>query len=103
MINDLDETLRKLLIREIPIKNGEVEISFDQPKREWSARLNRPTLNLYLYDIRENNKLRQTQPMWEVERQANGTVTQRRKPFRVDLHYMITAWAAEPEDGRPGI
>lgn len=98
MINDLDETLRKLLIREIPIKNSEVEISFDQPKREWSARLNRPTLNLYLYDIRENNKLRQTQPMWEVERQANGTVTQRRKPFRVDLHYMITAWAAEPED-----
>ncbi|MBI1878877.1 MAG: DUF4255 domain-containing protein [Chloroflexi bacterium] len=98
MINDLDEVLRQVLIRELPIKNGEVDIAFDQPKREWSARLNRPTLNLFLHDVRENNKLRQTQPAWEVERQGNGKITQRRKPVRVDLHYMITAWTADPED-----
>jgi len=98
MINDLDETLRQLLIRELPVKNGEVDISFDQPKREWSARLNRPTLNLFLYDLRENNKLRQTQPAWMVERNGDGSVIQRRRPVRVDLHYMITAWANDPED-----
>lgn len=98
MINDLDEVLRQVLIRELPIKNGEVDIAFEQPKREWSARLNRPTLNLFLHDVRENNKLRQTQPAWEVERQGNGNITQRRKPVRVDLHYMITAWTTEPED-----
>jgi hypothetical protein len=98
MIDDLDEVLRQLLIREIPIKNNEVEVKFDQPKREWSARLSRPTLNLFLYDVRENSKLRQTRPLWEVERQGDGNVTKRRKPVRVDLHYMITAWAAEPED-----
>jgi hypothetical protein len=98
MINELDEVLRQLLIREIPIKNGEVDIAFDQPKREWSARLNRPTLNIFLYDLRENNKLRQTQPAWEIERMDNGQVSQRRRPVRMDLHYMITAWAAEAED-----
>jgi hypothetical protein len=98
MINDLDEVLRQFLIREIPIKNNEVEIKFDQPKREWSARLSRPTLNLFLYDVRENSKLRQTRPMWEVEHKGDGSVTKRRKPVRVDLHYMITAWAAEAED-----
>lgn len=97
MINDLDEALRQLLIREVPIKNGEVDIAFDQPKREWSARLNRPTLNLFLHDIRENAKLRQTRPAWDIERH-NGTVTKRRRPVRVDLHYMITSWANEPED-----
>jgi len=64
MIDELDEVLRKFLIREIPIKNTDVDIKFDMPKREWSARLNRPTLNLFLYDIRENTKLRQAQPMW---------------------------------------
>jgi hypothetical protein len=97
MINDLDETLRQLLIREIPIKNGEVDIAFDQPKREWSGRLNRPTLNLFLHDVRENSKLRQTQPAWEIQRH-NGNVTRRRKPVRVDLHYMITCWTTDPED-----
>ncbi len=98
MIDDLDEVLRQLLIRELPIKNGEVDVEFDQPKREWSARLSRPTLNLFLHDVRENQKLRQTQPMWELEQNPNGTVTKRRKPVRMDLHYIITAWAAEPED-----
>ena len=98
MINDLDEALRQLLIREMPIKNGEVDIVFDQPKREWSARLNRPTLNIFLFDLHENKKLRQTQPMWEVERQNNGTMTKRRTALRMDLYYLITAWANEPDD-----
>jgi hypothetical protein len=85
-------------MRELPIKNGEIDIAFEQPRREWSARLNRPTLNIFLHDLRENNKLRQTQPAWDIERQSNGHIAQRRRPVRVDLHYMITAWATEPED-----
>lgn len=96
MIDDLDESLRRLLIRELPIKNGEVQIEFDQPKREWSARLSRPTLNLFLYDLRENNTLRQ--PEWQIERNGDGTATKRRTPARIDLHYVITAWATEPAD-----
>lgn len=98
MIEDLDETLRRLLTREIPIKNGEIDIQFDQPKREWSARLSRPTLNLFLHDVRENIKLRHTSQGWELERRADGTGVQRRRPMRVDLQYLITAWATEPED-----
>ena len=98
MIDELDEVVRKLLIREMPIQNGEVDIEFNQPRRDWSARVSRPTLNIFLYDIRENQKLRQTQPMWETERNPDGNATQRRKPVRVDLHYMLTAWATEPED-----
>ncbi len=97
MIDDLDEALRQFLIRELPIKNGEVDIEFDQPRREWSARVSRPTLNIFLYDVRENQKLRQTSPMWQNEIE-DGVVVQRRKPVRLDLYYMITAWATEPED-----
>lgn len=95
MISDLEEVLRQLFIRELPVKNGEVNIEFHQPKREWSSRLSRPTLNVFLYDIHENSTLRQ--PEWQVERN-NGKAVKRRTPVRIDLHYMITAWANEPED-----
>src|SRR5262245_35297622 len=99
MIDDLDEALRQLLTRDLPIKNGEIDISFDQPKRELSARLSRPTLNLFLYDLAENKKLRQANPgMWEIEHDSNGQATKRRREVRVDLRYMITAWATEAED-----
>lgn len=98
MIEDLDEALRRLLVRELPIKNGEIDIQFHQPRREWSAKLSRPTLDLFLYDLRENVKLRHTAQGWEIERRSDGTAVQRRRPFRVDLHYLLTAWATEPED-----
>jgi hypothetical protein len=97
MFHDLDEVLRQLLIREIPVKNGEVDLTFEQPTRDWAARLSRPTLNLFLHDVRENLKLR-TSLQWTVEQNPDGTATQRRTPVRVDLHYMITAWANEPDD-----
>lgn len=99
MLDDLDETLRQLLIAEIPVKNGEVEISFDQPRREWSGRLSRPTVNLFLYDVRENNILRQYQ--WERLPGGYSKDEQarlKRTPFRVDCLYMLTTWAAVPED-----
>ncbi len=99
MIHDLDETLRRFLIQELPINNNEIDIRFDQPNRDWSTRIgNRPTLNMFLYDLRENKELRQTRPMWDVVKLEDGTKVQRRRPVRMDLHYMITAWAAEPED-----
>lgn len=97
MFQDLDEVLRQLLIREIPIKNGEVDITFDQPTREWVSRLSRPTLNLFLYDVRENVKMRGSQ-QWTIERRPDGTAVQRRTPVRVGLRYMITAWANDPND-----
>jgi hypothetical protein len=102
MIADLDETIRQLLIAEIPIRNGEIDIKFDQPRREWSARLTRPTINFFLYDVRENVVLRRHQ--WEkVGADGNGSAALRaarlkRTPFRVDCHYMMTTWATEPED-----
>lgn len=98
MISELDEALRQLLVDELPIRDGEIDIKFEQPNREWSARLSRPTLNLFLYDVRENVKLRQPSPQWIVEQRTADTVTQRRRPVRLDLNYAITAWAREPED-----
>jgi hypothetical protein len=96
MFADLDETLRKILIEDLPIKNGEIDIQFDQPVREWSAKLSKPTINLFLYDVRENNRLRQHQ--WQHVRSENGSVTQKRTPMQVDCLYMLTTWGNDPAD-----
>ena len=52
---DLDEALRTLLRRELERHGFEgVEIAFDAPANDWSAKLTSPTVNLFLYDLREN-------------------------------------------------
>jgi hypothetical protein len=96
MITDLDETLKQLLIKEMPIENNEVEVKFDLPKRKWAAKLHRPTINLYLYDIRENTELRRNE--WVVERDNNGRATKKKAPARIDLAYLVTAWTSTVED-----
>jgi len=96
MLTDLDETLKQLLIKNIPIKNNEVDIQFDLPKRDWSAGLSRPTINLYLYDICENTKLRRNE--WIVERGENGQATKKKPPKRINVSYMVTVWANAIED-----
>ena len=53
-IADLDEALRTLLKRELDKHGFEgVEIAFDAPAKEWSGKLTGPTVNLFLYDMRE--------------------------------------------------
>lgn len=97
MFADLDETLRQLLVRNVPLDPAEIEISFEAPDREWSGRLSRPTINCFLYDVRENVRLRTIG--WDVRRnQANNTATRQRTALRVDATYQITAWARVPED-----
>jgi len=96
MITDLDETLKQLLIQRVPLDPAEVEIAFDLPDREWTASLTKPALNLYLYDIRENRDFREAD--WVVERNGNKTGSRRRRPVRIDLAYMITAWTKAVED-----
>src|SRR5215208_2519463 len=60
---DLDEALRTLLRRELERHGFEgVEIAFDAPATDWSAKLTNPTVNLFLYDLRENIAQADTTP-----------------------------------------
>ena len=85
MIDDLDEALRDLLIREMPIANNEIDIAFDQPTRDWTSRLSRPTINIFLHDVRENNKLRTQQPYLGTSINST-TATMSVNPVRLDVH-----------------
>lgn len=96
MIEDVDESLRALVRREA-INGADVEIAFDAPTKDWAARRNAPTLDLYLYDIREDLTRRVVD--WQPVRDPNGLVSQRRPPPRhYKLSYLITAWTQRPED-----
>jgi Pvc16 N-terminal domain/CarboxypepD_reg-like domain len=105
MINDLNETIKRMLVEGVPLDTSEIDVVFEAPTAEWSSSLARPTINCYLYHIAENQELRHAN--WETDRAGeahkNGShpahlVQRRRTPFRLDVHYLITAWANEVED-----
>ena len=97
MIYELNETLRDLLLREMPIRKGDVDIQFELPKRDWSSKLSKPTLNLYMYDVLENTELRGSE-QWAQQDNEDGTVTLKRNPVRMNFYYLITSWAKEIQD-----
>lgn len=90
MINQLDESIRRLVLARGNLAADSVAISFDQPTGEWAAGLTRPTINFYLFDIRENVDLRSQE--WIVEHDASGQVRKRPAPWRYDLSYLVTVW-----------
>ena len=96
MISDVDEALRDFLAADVPLPQGEIDISFDRPTREWSSRLSRPTLNLFLFDVRERMEFRDPNESRAIT--PDGRIRTQRPPRRIDLSYVITAWAKEPGD-----
>jgi hypothetical protein len=92
---DLDETIRQLLVRRVPLDPAEVDVSFETPDREWSGRLSRPTVNCFLYDVRENHEYRATD--WDVH-PGPSSATIQRTPLRFDVTYQVSVWARAPED-----
>jgi hypothetical protein len=96
MIADVDDALRTLIRRDA-LNGADVEVVFDAPTKEWSARRNAPTVDVYLYDIREDLKWR---AYGSVDvRGDDGMITARGGPPRYfKLSYLITAWTQRPED-----
>jgi hypothetical protein len=96
MIHDVDATLRALIERDVLNGHG-VELSFDAPTKEWAAKLAQPTINVFLYDIREDMSRRDV--FFEEVRDDDGKVVERRQPpRRMRLAYLLSAWTKRPED-----
>lgn len=96
MIHEIDEALRLIVLRDTLDGTG-VDLSFDAPTKDWAARRNAPTVNVYLYDIREDVERRDVIP--EPVRGENGRIVARKAPPRVyRLSYLVTAWTQRPED-----
>ncbi|MBN1284764.1 MAG: DUF4255 domain-containing protein [Anaerolineae bacterium] len=96
MIHELDETIRQVLITRGKLNGHEIDIEFDQPTGEWAATLSRPTINCWLYDIRENAELRANLQFRTVH--ENGRARRVAPPLRFDLSYLVTSWTRKAED-----
>ena len=96
MISELDDTIKQLLVKKGAFDPAEVDISFETPDREWAASISKPTVSVYLYDVRENHQLRGTE--WTIETNARGIATRKKNPTRVDLSYLVTVWTNDIND-----
>jgi hypothetical protein len=96
MLADLDETLRVLLRRELARHGFDgVVVEFDAPSREWSGQLSAPTVDLFLYDLRESEQTRVAE--WEHV-VGNGGARDVRPPLTMECTYAVTAWTQAVED-----
>ena len=96
MIPEVDNALRALIEREAT-DGTEVEVMFEAPTKDWASRRNVPTIDVYLYDIREDLRRRERGLINEYD--GTDRVTSRRLPPRhFKLSYLVTAWTQRPED-----
>jgi hypothetical protein len=96
MIHEIDDALRRLLRGEA-LPGTDVEITLDAPTKEWAVRRNAPTVNMYLYDIREDLRRRSRGRLNEYS--PDGRVAARHLPPRyMKMSYLLTAWTQRPED-----
>ena len=97
MLHLLDETLEAFLRDVVPLPARDVDIAFDAPDGEWSAALStRPTVDLYLWDIRPNLAERDYGEV--IVEEADGRRYRRDPLPRVDCRYLVTAWTSEVRD-----
>lgn len=96
MINEVDEALRGLLRRDA-LPSPDVEVVFDAPTKDWASRRNAPTVDVYLYDIREDLR-RRTRGMINDYDAAGRVVERHLGPRYFKLSYLVTAWTQRPED-----
>ncbi|MET8942926.1 DUF4255 domain-containing protein [Streptomyces sp. NPDC004542] len=96
MIHEVDEVLKTLLGGGALAGSG-IDVAFDAPTRDWAARRNAPTINAYLYDIREDVSRRQRGHMPVLDERE--VIVKRRQPPRwFRLSYLVTAWTKQPQD-----
>nr|BFD82393.1 DUF4255 domain-containing protein [Streptomyces sp. Xyl84] len=96
MIHEVDEVLKSLLGGGALAGSG-IEVVLDAPTRDWAARRNAPTINAYLYDIREDVNRRQRGHI-PVTDERDVVVKRRQPPRWFRLSYLVTAWTRQPQD-----
>jgi hypothetical protein len=95
MLDDLDATILALLNQELPpaIPSSSVTINFATPDSTFVATDNKPALNIFLYDIRENMEMRASDVMARQQTSSSQT-TLSRPSMSINVSYIITAWSS---------
>lgn len=95
MINVVDRALERYLREQVPLRESTIGVSFDPPDRDWCAGLNRPTVNVFLWDV---SRAAKTAYSGIDERRTDQGTERRPVNPGVELHYLLTAWASAVSD-----
>ena len=93
MIDPLNDILRDLIQSRIAALAAPTQVCFEPPDDAWAhgvATAGEERLNIYLYDLRENRKLRTNE---RTRTPQDGWYLETHFPPRLDCHYVITAWS----------
>jgi hypothetical protein len=96
VIHEVDSALRALIERDAGIRD--VEVVFDAPTRDWAGRRTGPTIDIYLYDIREDLRRRERGVLNEYNQDQTRIIGRHLPPRHFKLSYLVTAWTQRPED-----
>ena len=92
MFNDLDSTLTQVL-NDAPVPELQdlrnADVSFETPDRTFTPA--QESVNLFLYEVRENRGLRDPRPIVERDHDRHRFV-RRQPPLRADCSYIVTSW-----------
>jgi hypothetical protein len=93
MIRDLSLTLQAILddtalASDFP-ELFAAQVAFDRPTESFNPSV--PTINLFLFNVRENMELRSNEPQVTL---SGGLFSTKRAPIRVACSYLLTAWPA---------
>ena len=84
-----------MLRKQTGIDRADLDIVFETPDGEWGARVTKPTVNLFLWDIRRSSE----ESRAGRERVAvDGQERWRQSLPRVEFQYLLTAWTTEVAD-----
>jgi Pvc16 N-terminal domain len=92
----LDESIEAFLRSEVPLPKRQVDVSFEAPDRDWGASVVKPTVNLYLWDIRLSAD--EQHAGMELIEDEDGNRHRRPPQPRVACRYLVTAWTSEVRD-----
>lgn len=94
IIPTIDTGLEALVRQALPLPSALGDVSFDSPSGTWSAKLNRITVNFFLFGVGRSPQ----PPRPASDRVVDGR-TQRRGPLpMLQLHYLVSAWAGSVRD-----
>jgi Pvc16 N-terminal domain len=95
LLHALNHSLEAFLRHDVPLPGIELDVSFKTPDKEWSGKLTRPTVNLFLHEVRRSQARSVT---GTVTRETNGVYTREKLAPFVRVRYAVSVWANEPDD-----
>lgn len=98
MLQQLDDALKRMLhqrLQRLDLRPSQYDVSFETPDAEWGSRIGKPTLNLFLWDIRRSADESRAGRQRVV---VDGTEHWRQLLPRMEFQYLVTAWTRAGAD-----